>query len=113
SRGRAERPLAAGAGPASLETFACLLGNPRIHVEECESTQLLLLDSDLPEGAVATADHQTGGRGRLGRAWVESPNTAVLCSVLLRPPPERPAPQLSLVGGLAAAEAVEVATDLS
>ena len=90
-----------------------MIGEPRIHVAECESTQLLLLDSDLPEGAVATADHQTGGRGRLGRAWVEAPGTAVLCSVLLRPPPERPAPQLSLVGGLAAAEAVEVATDLS
>jgi BirA family transcriptional regulator, biotin operon repressor / biotin---[acetyl-CoA-carboxylase] ligase len=84
-----------------------LLGTPRIHVEECESTQLLLLDSDLPEGAVATADHQTGGRGRLGRVWVEAPGTAVLCSVLLRPPAGRAVAQLSLVGGLAVAEAVE------
>jgi BirA family biotin operon repressor/biotin-[acetyl-CoA-carboxylase] ligase len=90
-----------------------VIGEPRIHVPECESTQLLLLDSDLPEGAVATADHQTGGRGRLGRSWIDPPGTAVLCSVLLRPPPERAAPELSLVGGLAAAETIEEATDLA
>jgi BirA family transcriptional regulator, biotin operon repressor / biotin---[acetyl-CoA-carboxylase] ligase len=59
------------------------------------------------EGAIATADHQTGGRGRRGRTWVEAPGTSVLVSVLLRPPPGREAPQLSLVGGLAAAMAAE------
>jgi BirA family biotin operon repressor/biotin-[acetyl-CoA-carboxylase] ligase len=85
----------------------------RLQVGECESTQALLLDADLPEGTVATADHQTAGRGRLGRSWVEAPGTSVLCSVLLRPPAERPLPQLSLVAGLAAAEAVELATGLA
>jgi BirA family biotin operon repressor/biotin-[acetyl-CoA-carboxylase] ligase len=89
-----------------------VIGEPRIHVEECESTQLLLLDPGLPEGAVATADHQTSGRGRLGRAWVAPPGTSVLCSVLLRPPRGRPAAQLSLLGGLAAAEAVEAVAGL-
>jgi len=84
-----------------------VLGEPRLHVGQCESTQLLLLGSGLPEGALATADHQTGGRGRLGRPWVEAPGTAVLCSVLLRPPPGRPAQELSLVAGIAVAEAVE------
>jgi BirA family biotin operon repressor/biotin-[acetyl-CoA-carboxylase] ligase len=90
-----------------------LLGTPRIHVDACESTQLLLLDSDLPEGAAATADHQTGGRGRLGRAWVETPGSSVLCSVLLRPPAGRAVAQLSLVGGLAVAEAVEAVSGLA
>jgi BirA family transcriptional regulator, biotin operon repressor / biotin---[acetyl-CoA-carboxylase] ligase len=89
-----------------------VIGEPRIHVPECESTQLLLLDSSLPEGAVATADHQTGGRGRLRRSWVEPPGTSVLCSVLLRPPGGRPAAQLSLLGGLAAAEAIEEVSGL-
>lgn len=86
-------------------------GRPRIEVDECESTQLLLGPDD-PEGAVAVADHQTGGRGRLGRSWLAPPGTAVLVSVLLRPPPDRKIAQLSLLGGLAAAEAVEEALGL-
>jgi BirA family transcriptional regulator, biotin operon repressor / biotin---[acetyl-CoA-carboxylase] ligase len=89
-----------------------VIGFPRTHVEETGSTQLLLGAAD-PEGAIATTDHQTGGRGRRGRSWVEAPGTAVLVSVLLRPPPEREAPQLSLVGGVAAALAVEEATWLA
>lgn len=89
-----------------------MIGFPRRHVEECESTQLLVGPDD-PEGAIATADHQTGGRGRRGRSWVEAPGTSVLVSALLRPPPERAAPQLSLVGGLAAALAVEDALALA
>jgi BirA family biotin operon repressor/biotin-[acetyl-CoA-carboxylase] ligase len=89
-----------------------VIGFPLRHVAECESTQLLVGPDD-PEGTVATADHQTGGRGRRGRSWVEEPGTSVLASVLLRPPPDRPAPQLSLVGGLAAALAVEEALALA
>jgi BirA family transcriptional regulator, biotin operon repressor / biotin---[acetyl-CoA-carboxylase] ligase len=90
-----------------------VIGEPRLHVPECESTQALLLGSGLPEGAVATTDHQTAGRGRLGRTWEDAPGTAVLASVLLRPPAGRRAQELSLVAGLAAAETVEAATGLS
>lgn len=90
-----------------------MIGQPRLYAPECESTQLLLHDSGLPEGTVAVTDHQTGGRGRLGRTWVDAPATAVLVSVLLRPPPERRAPELSLVAALAVAEAVETTTELS
>ena len=89
-----------------------MIGSPRQHVEECESTQLLLGPDD-PEGAIATTDHQTAGRGRRGRNWIEAPGTSVLVSVLLRPPAERVAPQLSLVGGLAAAMAAEDALGLA
>jgi BirA family transcriptional regulator, biotin operon repressor / biotin---[acetyl-CoA-carboxylase] ligase len=35
---------------------------------------------------VAVADHQTAGRGRLGRTWVAPPGANLLCSILLRPP---------------------------
>lgn len=44
-----------------------------------------------PEGTVVFADHQRQGRGRLGRAWLAPPGTALLMSVLFRPPlaPER------------------------
>jgi BirA family transcriptional regulator, biotin operon repressor / biotin---[acetyl-CoA-carboxylase] ligase len=89
-----------------------VIGTPRRHEPECESTQLLLGPDD-PEGAIATTDHQTGGRGRLGRAWIEAPGTSVLVSILLRPPAERPAHELSLVAGLATALAVEDATTLA
>ena len=41
--------------------------------------------AELPEGYAVVADHQTEGRGRLGRSWVAPPGTAVLCSVLLKP----------------------------
>jgi BirA family transcriptional regulator, biotin operon repressor / biotin---[acetyl-CoA-carboxylase] ligase len=87
------------------------LGRPLIHVEECESTQLLI-EPDAPEGTVAVADFQSAGRGRLGRTWEAPPGTAVHCSVALRPPPERPPQELTLVGALAAADAVEEATEL-
>jgi BirA family biotin operon repressor/biotin-[acetyl-CoA-carboxylase] ligase len=76
----------------------------RIHVRECESTQALL-DPSLPEWSVATTDHQTGGRGRLGRTWVDEPGTSLLVSILLKP--SRNPEGLTLVAGLAVAEVVE------
>jgi len=88
------------------------LGETRIHVESCESTQALL-DASMAEGTVAIADHQTAGRGRLGRTWEAPPGSAVLVSVLLRPPADRPLAQLSLVAGVAVADAVETVTGLT
>ena len=88
-------------------------GTPYLYKPECESTQSLLLGSDLPEGAVAATDHQTGGRGRMGRSWVTPPGKALLVSVLLRPPGERHLPELSLVAALAAAETIDAATGLT
>ena len=88
-------------------------GKPYVYKAECESTQLLLLGSGLPEGAVSATDHQTGGRGRHGRRWVAPPGSSVLCSVMLHPPVERHLPELSLAAALAAAEAVEGATGLT
>lgn len=78
----------------------------RIHVPECESTQALL-DALMPEWSVATTDHQTGGRGRLGRRWIDAPGTSLLVSVLLKPPAERNPAELTLVAGLAVAEVVQ------
>ncbi len=53
-----------------------------------DSTNRYLLDearAGAPEGVVAVADHQTAGRGRLGRRWEAPPGTNLLLSVLLRP----------------------------
>ncbi len=87
-------------------------GRPFRWVEETESTQGMFAPDD-PEGAVAAADHQSAGRGRLGRTWTAPPGTAITASALLRPPAGAPIQQLSLVGGLAVVETVEAALDLS
>ncbi len=88
-------------------------GDPYLYEPECESTQLLLAGSDLPEGAVAVTDHQTGGKGRHGRRWLAPPQSSVLVSVLLRPPADRRLPELSLVAALATADTLEGATGLA
>ena len=87
-------------------------GRPYLYEESCESTQQLL-EPDLPEGAVAACEVQTRGRGRLGREWEAPPGTAILCSVVLKPPGERSTAELSLVAGIAVAEAVEHALGLA
>ena len=56
--------------------------------ESIDSTNRYLLDearAGAPEGVVAVADHQTAGRGRLGRRWEAPPGANLLLSVLLRP----------------------------
>ena len=59
------------------------------------------------------ADHQTAGRGRHGRSWEAPAGTALLCSVLLKPQPGRNVPELSLVAGIAVADALERILGLS
>lgn len=63
-----------------------------------------------PEGLAILADRQTSGRGRLGRPWASTPGLGIYTSVLLRPPvPPVQAPLLTLMAGLAAADAIEAA----
>lgn len=77
------------------------------YAQSCPSTQRLL-EPDAQEGAVAVADEQTEGRGRLGRSWHAPAGKALLVSVLLRPrvaPPRLP--ELTLVAGEAVAAAIK------
>ncbi len=61
-----------------------------------------------PEATLVVADEQRAGRGRMGRAWWAPPATCLLASLLVRPAfPPRQAPRLTMVAGLAAAEAIE------
>jgi BirA family biotin operon repressor/biotin-[acetyl-CoA-carboxylase] ligase len=89
-------------------------GTPYRYVESCPSTQRLLEEDD-PEGATVVTDHQTAGRGRLGRTWEDAAGRAILMSVLLRPPAPMPLwPELSLVAGEAVAAALrELGVDAS
>lgn len=72
-----------------------------------------MLDAAQPEGAVAVCEEQTAGRGRMGRVWSAPAGSSILVSVLLRPPADRRAAELSLVAGVATAIAVEQATGLA
>jgi BirA family biotin operon repressor/biotin-[acetyl-CoA-carboxylase] ligase len=90
------------------------LGTPYRYIESCPSTQKLLGDAD-SEGTTVVTDHQTQGRGRLGRTWEDVPGRSILMSVLLRPTVPMPLwPELSLVAGEAVAAALrEVGVDAS
>ena len=63
--------------------------------------------ADAPHGTVALAEHQTAGRGRLGRIWVDEPGAGLALSVVLRPPPPVARwPELTLVAAEAVAGAI-------
>jgi BirA family biotin operon repressor/biotin-[acetyl-CoA-carboxylase] ligase len=82
------------------------------HAESTDSTQRMLAE-DESEGAIAVAEVQTEGRGRLGRAWEAPAGTSVLVSVLLVPAVEASRlPELSLVAGGAVAQAIAEVTGL-
>jgi len=82
------------------------------YAERTASTQRLL--DGASEGAVAVAEEQTEGRGRLGRSWHARPKTSVLVSVLLEPPVAAPRlPELTLVAGEACAAAIAAVTGLA
>ena len=60
----------------------------------------------VPEGVVLIADHQTAGRGRLGRSWQAPPGSSLLMSILVRPAIDPDASHLVTTAlGVAAAEA--------
>jgi BirA family biotin operon repressor/biotin-[acetyl-CoA-carboxylase] ligase len=74
--------------------------------EEAPSTQRMLPDG-AAHGAVAVAEHQTEGRGRLGRVWVDEPGTGISVSIALYPPqPVARWPELTLVAARAVADAI-------
>jgi BirA family biotin operon repressor/biotin-[acetyl-CoA-carboxylase] ligase len=88
-------------------------GRPYRYAELAASTQRLLTPEDA-EGAVAVAEEQTEGRGRLGRSWHAPPRSSVLVSIVLEPAvPSARLPELSLVAGDAVAAAVAVETGLT
>ena len=89
------------------------LGRPYTFVTECASTQRLLGPAE-PEGAIAAADLQTQGRGRLGRTWLAPAGRALLFSVVLRPDVAMEHwPELSVIAGEAVAAALPVEAHVS
>jgi len=96
------------------------LGHHYDYVETITSTNDVLKKraaekspDELPHGTVLVTDYQSKGRGRLGRRWEALPGTSLMLSLLLRP--DWTAEQslwLTMMAGLAAAEAIELLTNV-
>ena len=85
-----------------------MLGLPRLHHRLVGSTNERakeLAAAGAPHGTLVTADAQSAGRGRQGRAWSAPAGTSILASLVLREFDEL----LPLVASVAVAEACEAA----
>ncbi len=81
-------------------------GQTYYYAVETPTTQKLPPD-DAPHGAVALAEHQTEGRGRRERVWVDEPGAGLTFSVVLQPPPPLARwPELTIVAAEAVAGAI-------
>jgi BirA family biotin operon repressor/biotin-[acetyl-CoA-carboxylase] ligase len=68
---------------------------------------LALARAGAAEGVVLVTDHQTAGRGRLGRVWEAPPGSSLLVSALCRPRlPVGRAHLVTVAAGLAATDAL-------
>lgn len=79
--------------------------------DSTNATALAMAAAGAPEWTLVAAGHQTAGRGRQGRAWVDRPGAALMCSLVLRPKlnPNRLG-LMSLAAGVAMAEAASGAS---
>jgi BirA family biotin operon repressor/biotin-[acetyl-CoA-carboxylase] ligase len=79
-------------------------------LESIDSTNLrarALAREGAGEGTVVVADSQTGGRGRMRRAWVSPSGVNLYCSIVLRPPvPSIRVPEIPLVAAAAIHSAI-------
>jgi BirA family transcriptional regulator, biotin operon repressor / biotin---[acetyl-CoA-carboxylase] ligase len=77
------------------------------------ATALAMAVEGTPGWTLVAAGHQTAGRGRHGRAWLDRPAAALLFSIVLRPAwgPDRVG-LVSLAAGAAMAEAASGASGL-
>lgn len=82
------------------------------YFEQVDSTQRIaaeLARHAAAHGTVVIAERQMAGRGRLGRSWHSPAGVNLYMTVILRPRiPLAEVPQLSLVTGIAVAEALEI-----
>jgi len=97
-----------------LERAAALAGlSASVHWQEVTGSTnadavALALDG-APEWTLVGAGHQTTGRGRMGRTWLDRPGGSIITSLVLRP--QLHAGRLGLLTLLAGAAWAEAATD--
>lgn len=94
-----------------------LLTDPNVHCHETtDSTNLqakLLAEAGAPDGTVVIADHQTGGKGRMGRSFHSPAGSGIYLSIVLRP--HRPAIELmhlTCAAAVAMCDAIESAAGI-
>ena len=87
------------------------------HYFRVGSTNVMAMDAAAagePEGTVFFAEEQTAGKGRGSNAWESAPSVGIYGSIILRPQlAPADALWLSLIAGIAVAEAVEETTGLN
>ena len=98
-----------------LETH--LFGQKEIHhLLETDSTNRLakeLAAQGWAEGSVVISEQQSKGRGRLGRSWFSPPGEGIYLSMILRPSiSPGDAPRITLLTGVALAEALRIQTPM-
>lgn len=113
SRAPAGTAAAAPLDVAALRTLLreSRLGTPLIYLPEIRSTNshaLELARQGASEGTLVTTDHQTAGRGRIGRGWQSLPRQQLALSLVLRP--RFPPHFLVMASAVAVAEAIEETT---
>lgn len=111
-------PLHAGALRQALPPRAARrVARLDVYADVDSTSAHLLRRSPPPAGQlnVCIADHQTAGRGRLGRRWSAPPGAALMLSVgwLYPPPPPLALAALPLAAGVAARRALERSAGLS
>jgi BirA family biotin operon repressor/biotin-[acetyl-CoA-carboxylase] ligase len=92
-----------------------MIGRPRVHHRVTDSTNeraKRLAAGGAPHGTLVTADEQSAGRGRQGRAWTAEAGHALLMSLLLRGLGREDA-LLPLVAAVAVCEACEETAGVS
>ncbi|MCL6639755.1 MAG: biotin--[acetyl-CoA-carboxylase] ligase [Candidatus Rokubacteria bacterium] len=86
---------------------------PIVRLDVVPSTQTVAFDlaaRGAPDRTVVVAEHQTAGRGRHGRSWLDEPGSSLLVSIVVRPPlPPARWPLYGFVTAVAVAEALGAA----
>ncbi len=112
---REKRAAELGYAPLCLDIIQSELATKRLgtkfhYFQEIDSTNSharRLADAGAPEGAVVIAEHQSDGRGRLGRSWESPPYCNLYFSLLLRPAlAPAHAPQITLMAAVALADTI-------
>ena len=104
--------------PSEIKHNLCteVLGQDIYYKEEIDSTNnqaKVLAREGAKEGHLIIAEHQSQGKGRLGRSWQSPAGTGIWMSLILRPHIlPKYASQLTLIAGLSMCEVIQEITGL-